>query len=338
MVKDSQKSTTNKKSEFRVLLLLLAKFIGLYLVLIFVYNLYLTYFNDTLQTCDPFTEIVANQSVRISKWIGLDVSTGKADPFPYISLLMERGKRYAIVNEGCNALSVMIVFVAFIFAFPSRWYKTLSYIVLGILFLHITNISRIALLSYTKINYPEYYKMSHDYLFPVIIYGAVIILWIVWVQFFLTKKKGSSTRSTDILILLVLLLGLVGVRYVESDWFYDPFLRYFKTLSSEQIFPEVNFYKLTISHVFRYLLNALLSSAIVYFWFREFKYAKYSFYLFVLVFLILYPMYLYQIYHKFELGEMPVFYIRRFLIQPILLFVLIPSFYFLQFIKRKNRD
>ena len=93
--------------------------------------------------------------------------------------------------EGCNAISVMILFASFVFAFY-KGAKTFLFAVAGLILLHILNISRIVLLNIIFLKYPQYEKIGHDYLFPAIIYGGVIILWLVWIQVFALKKTDKS--------------------------------------------------------------------------------------------------------------------------------------------------
>ncbi|MEG0529569.1 MAG: EamA family transporter, partial [Bacilli bacterium] len=63
---------------------------------------------------------------------------------------------------------------------------------LGALF--IMNIARIMLLNYIFRYHDEYGKMAHDYLFPAIIYGSIVVLWIVWIKFFVTKYNKQNAK------------------------------------------------------------------------------------------------------------------------------------------------
>jgi exosortase family protein XrtF len=56
----------------------------------------------------------------------------------------------------------------------------------------ILNIFRIALLTIGLYKYPEYGTFLHDILFPLVIYGVVFLLWILWViRFSLNKKQNG---------------------------------------------------------------------------------------------------------------------------------------------------
>jgi exosortase family protein XrtF len=90
----------------------------------------------------------------------------------------------ARVVEGCNALSVMILFVSFVVAFKGKLIHTLVFNLAGVLIIHTLNIIRIALLVIGLRYYEEYKTLMHDIIFPLFIYGVVFLLWIVWVNKF----------------------------------------------------------------------------------------------------------------------------------------------------------
>ena len=101
------------------------------------------------------------------------------------------GKYVSRMVEGCNAVSVMILFVAFIFAFY-KGIKTFVFAGLGLLFLHIINVLRIAGLNILIVESPDYSKIGHDYFFPAIIYGSVVVLWLIWIKFFALKETADE--------------------------------------------------------------------------------------------------------------------------------------------------
>ncbi|MBO6213731.1 MAG: exosortase family protein XrtF, partial [Algoriella sp.] len=72
--------------------------------------------------------------------------------------------------------------------------QTFLFIVTGLAALFVMNISRIMLLNYIFRYHHEYGKIAHDYLFPAIIYGSIVILWIVWIKFFVTKYNKQNAK------------------------------------------------------------------------------------------------------------------------------------------------
>lgn len=91
--------------------------------------------------------------------------------------------------EGCNAVSVMILFVSFIAAFSGKLTKTLLFILFGIVTIYILNVLRIALLIVLLYYFPEKSNLLHGIVFPLIIYGYVFLLWVFWINRFSKYAK-----------------------------------------------------------------------------------------------------------------------------------------------------
>jgi exosortase F-associated protein len=131
-------------------------------------------------------------------------------------------------------------------------------------------------------------------------------------------------------LLLMLLLALI--RGFENELFYDPFLKFFKS-ENNTVYPDFDSKKLFINLFFRYSLNAIISLVILYVIFSEIAIVKFSAILYCVFFVIL--IFLFFIYFTYfdESHKMIVFYIRRFLIQPIFLMLFIPAYYYQKKIK-----
>lgn len=137
-------------------------------------------------------------------------------------------------------------------------------------------------------------------------------------------------------MIAVLTLGLILVRYFEDVLFYDPFLAYFKGDFLNTALPEYDPLKISIHIVFRYVLNSLLSLGIIWFLFEEVRKLKFTALVLFVFLILLLPLYLYMIEIEFKFGENVGFYVRRFLIQPMLLLVLIPAFYYHDFLNKEK--
>lgn len=98
--------------------------------------------------------------------------------------LFYHGKFVARIIEGCNAISVIILFAAFVVAFTGKLKHTVFYILGGSVLIHILNIGRIALLCILIYKFPAQENFLHGVLFPLIIYSVVFILWVIWVNKF----------------------------------------------------------------------------------------------------------------------------------------------------------
>lgn len=122
--------------------------------------------------------------------------------------------------------------------------------------------------------------------------------------------------------------GLVGVRMVEDEIFYDPFLDYFHAANKNINFPEFEWGKLILSHVLRFVLNLFFSCIIIHFLFKNKEWTIQGALLMSIVFAITFPIYLYCIYDRFDVGYLFSFYMRRFVIQPLILLLIVPLFYY----------
>ena len=167
--------------QYKPFLLFLAKFIGSYLILTFIYQTYLNRFDEKNAQVDSFTQLVAEQSATVLSWFDSKSYTMPHLTEPTVKLFY-KGKYISRIIEGCNALSVIILFVSFLIAFTGKFKKTIVFILLGSLFIHVLNIVRIALLCVALYNYPQFEHLLHGVIFPLVIYGVVFLLWVIWVN------------------------------------------------------------------------------------------------------------------------------------------------------------
>lgn len=129
--------------------------------------------------------------------------------------------------------------------------------------------------------------------------------------------------------LVFLLFGaLVLVRMFAEELFYDPLISFFKSDYHTEPLPDVNLWKLLANVSFRFWINAVISLAILWILFKKKSILQFSGWLFLMVFLGLSIAFSILL-HTSETGQhLVLFYVRRFLIQPILILLLIPAFYF----------
>ncbi len=146
---------------------------------------------------DPITHYIAVSCERPSAWMGYEIKLiendhlnyeDSADEQTYDSLLFDG--RYAIsIEEGCNGISIMILFIAFVIAFKGKFLNTIIFIPAGIVFIHVANLIRLSLLSYLNVEWnAEAFHFFHKYGFTAIIYGAVLILWYLWISRYNGRK------------------------------------------------------------------------------------------------------------------------------------------------------
>ena len=171
-------------NDFKPVLKVLLRFIILYVVLVLGYQFYLNGFKN--EGLDPFSTWVMTQVDFIQNLFGYPSQMVAGKPQDETTWFFVSGKYVSRMVEGCNAISVIILFLAFIFAFYEG-FKTFVFSTAGIIVLHVMNVLRIVGLNILIVEHPQYTRLGHDYLFPAIIYGSVVVLWLIWIKFYALK-------------------------------------------------------------------------------------------------------------------------------------------------------
>jgi exosortase family protein XrtF len=174
--------------QYKPFLIFLIAFFGSYLLLVGLYKLYLNRYDAHKFEVDGMTTLVSKQSNWFTNFIGQNSRISPSPLEPAYNIYINEQK-IARVIEGCNAISVMILFAAFVIGFRGSFKNTFWFIVVGILLIHLFNIIRVSLISLGLHYYPEHRSLLHDYFFPLFIYGFVFILWLIWVNKFSYHAK-----------------------------------------------------------------------------------------------------------------------------------------------------
>jgi exosortase F-associated protein len=118
------------------------------------------------------------------------------------------------------------------------------------------------------------------------------------------------------------------IRAFETTLFYDPLIDYFKNDYLHQKIDDIDSWRLLINLLYRYLLNSIISLGLIWILFKRKDYVKFSGVFFVLAFIILIPVFLFLLKDNFQRGYLLLFYVRRFIIQPLFLLLLVPLFFY----------
>jgi exosortase F-associated protein len=143
-------------------------------------------------------------------------------------------------------------------------------------------------------------------------------------------------KLIEILGFIIGVCCLAAIRYFEKSLFYDPLNTFYHGDFLDNPFPNLDFWIYSLNIGFRYILNTIISLLLIWIVFKSKNYLKFSVLLFILLFVI--GLALFWIVKQDIVSEhyMRLFYIRRFLIQPILVIILIPAFYFQQLNKKAS--
>ncbi|WP_363317940.1 exosortase family protein XrtF [uncultured Algibacter sp.] len=166
-------------------------FLLVYAVLSFSYKFYLQFSDGSKFYPDYLTHLVAKQSEALLNTLGYKTQVLPHPDEPSMKLIVN-GKYLARVIEGCNGISVIILFLSFIVAFSGKLKTTFFFILSGSVLIYSINLIRIVLLTMGLYHYPDYEEVLHTVIFPGIIYGVVFLLWIFWVNRFSKLNKNHA--------------------------------------------------------------------------------------------------------------------------------------------------
>lgn len=175
---------------YKVVIKFILVFLLAYVVLSFSYKLYLDYSDGSKFYPDYITYTVAKQTEFLLNDFGYKSATIPHPDEPSMKLIINN-KFVARVIEGCNSVSVIILFVSFMIAFAGRFKTTFLYTLAGSALIYIVNLARIVILSIGLYHYPWRRDILHAVIFPMIIYGMVFLLWMFWVNRF-TKINAKN--------------------------------------------------------------------------------------------------------------------------------------------------
>ena len=138
------------------------------------------------------------------------------------------------------------------------------------------------------------------------------------------------------LLLVVLMVGiLIVIRGFVAPYFYDPLRDYFLSDYLHVPVPDIDLIHFFLHLFLRYFLNTIISLTLIYLIFKNLTLVQFSVKFYIYAFVILgFTLYLIL---QFQISDnyMLLFYVRRFLIHPLFVFILLPAFYY-QSLKEDN--
>ncbi|WP_026914532.1 exosortase F system-associated membrane protein [Christiangramia portivictoriae] len=141
-------------------------------------------------------------------------------------------------------------------------------------------------------------------------------------------------KRYKIILIGFMVLLLAAIRFFEDSLFYDPLIAFFRSDYLLGIIPPMNMAKLMIHLSIRFTLNSIISIAIIYIAFRNRSMIKFSVILYALLYVGAVSAFIFLVLNIEREHYLALFYVRRFLIHPLFLLVLLPAFYYYRINKK----
>lgn len=140
----------------------------------------LNWVND--RVVEPFTAGVARASGVALRLLGQEVS---------LDGTVLRSPRFAVnIENGCNGVETMLIFMAAVLAFPASWRSRLAGLVLGLVAIQAINLVRVVALFLTGAYFPGFFDASHTVLWQSLVILSGVLLWLLWASRFALPARA----------------------------------------------------------------------------------------------------------------------------------------------------
>ena len=130
------------------------------------------------------------------------------------------------------------------------------------------------------------------------------------------------------IIAIILVFLLMAVRFFEKTYFDDGLIRFFQHDYLTEPLPKLSIFKTIWIDSLRFWLNTAISILILRLFFNQSGLLKFLLLVFTISFFVS-ILILYLSIENYQAGHyLVLFYIRRFLIQPLLLLLLVPALWY----------
>lgn len=101
---------------------------------------------------------------------------------------------YSFINVApeCTSLKQWLHWLFLMILFPGPWKHKLWYIPVGLVVIEWINVVRVVGITLCMIPFPNHFDFFHDYLFKTLFYFFIFIMWLIWVEVFVHRKKKDN--------------------------------------------------------------------------------------------------------------------------------------------------
>jgi exosortase H (IPTLxxWG-CTERM-specific) len=157
------------------------RFVGRYVAILTIGFLALAVRPVNDHVVNPYTTFVAHESRVVLNLFGEDSRV--------VGQVLTSRRFSVTIFNGCNGLEAILIFVSGVLAFPAPWRRKLLGVVLGFVAIQVFNVVRVVSLFYVGILRPQWFNVSHVFVWQsfVIVFG--VVLWLVWVRRYAYAKN-----------------------------------------------------------------------------------------------------------------------------------------------------
>lgn len=159
----------------------IGRFCFVYIASILLYHLYLNSFKNI----DPYTNFLSKLIETILS-LKYEIFVSKT---PYSNDFYSNDTYVFSIVEGCNAISIFIVFISFIWGVKRKFTDFIIFSLINFTVFATANVSRILILSVLYLRGSDLAQIFHHTLFPGIMYAIVLLSWLIWIRGAIQQNK-----------------------------------------------------------------------------------------------------------------------------------------------------
>lgn len=286
--------------------------------------------------------MVANHSSNLLNIFGVESYILPSTVIPNVSLLLN-GNIVVNVYEGCNAINVSILFIAFLFAYKGSFKRTLIFSFIGLISIYLFNLLRVSGLFLVALYFPNHLYLMHKFVFTGVVYAFVFLLWFIWVYKINHRVHEEDTKDSKnnfvsqwplwkylvySVVKLKILYSTIAITALITLYLFQHFN--YAELISLSFPPNTQF---IINRTIRFFFNDLAVILLIYAIFNNKELLKIAFGIQLFEMLIILPLYFYfklSLEGASEISSPLLSFVHRVVVNPIIMLLLIPAFWFQQ--------
>lgn len=107
-----------------------------------------------------------------------------------------RNERFAVnIENGCNGIETMLIFMAAVLAFPAPWKARLAGLGLGLVAIQVINLVRVVALFLTGAYLPSLFDTSHTVIWQTLVILSGVLLWLVWASRLGPRRDQAAEQA-----------------------------------------------------------------------------------------------------------------------------------------------
>ena len=144
----------------------------------------------SVQLLNSMSSLSGYTSIRESKRSFYDGEATEQEA----SKIYHNDKEIVYIVDRCNGLELMVLYIGFIVCMPSKFWRKVLYVILGVILLDITNILRCVGLIYLQEYFLAYFEFVHHYLLKASMYTITFLIWMLFSRKIHLKNEAIQIR------------------------------------------------------------------------------------------------------------------------------------------------